>query len=173
LASSLSSDDSLFADKAKTLMKTPSAPEAATGGAAAPVPRRRVLEPLWSDDYFFIWDSEGEFMKVFMRHQFKEPLPHGMGAWLMSKQVTPRDYGETREEPVRSLLLLRAWSLWRARQTDWADARGFRKRHFEEQEALLERDVKALGAPCRLLGNAKANSVLREVAPSLVARLRS
>jgi hypothetical protein len=96
-----------------------------------------------------------------------------MGAWLMSKQVTPRDYGETREEPVRSLLLLRAWTLRRARQNDWADARGFRKRHFDEQEALLERDVKALGAPCRLLGNAKANSVLREVAPSLVARLRS
>ena len=96
-----------------------------------------------------------------------------MGAWLMSRQVTPRDYGETREEPVRSLLLLRAWTLWRARQNGWADARSCRIRHFAEQEALLEIDMKALGAPCGLLGNAKANSVLWEMVPSLVERLRN
>ena len=90
----------------------------------------------------------------------------------MSKQVAPRDYGEAREDPVRSLLLLRAWALWRARKDGWADARSCRTEHFNEKDSLLERGVKALGAPCRLLGNSNANLALREIAPSLVARLR-
>ena len=96
-----------------------------------------------------------------------------MGKSHMSRQVTPRDYGEDRNNPARSFLLLRAWALWRARKDGWADARSCRTKHFNEQESLLERGVKALGAPCRLLDNSSANLALREIAPSLVARLRA
>ena len=95
-----------------------------------------------------------------------------MGKSHMSKQVTPRDYGEDRNNPVRSLLLLRAWALWRARKDGWADARSCRAKRFNEQEAFLERGARALNAPCRLLGNTAANKHLRDISPDLVARLR-
>ena len=181
LATSLPSDDddTVFAEKAKAIRTMAPAPAAISSianlgsAAAAPSQRRHGLKPLWSDDYFWIWDSDSDFLKVRVRSRFTEPSPLGMGPWLMSKQVTPREFGETRDEPVRSLLLLRAWTLWRARQNGWAEDRSCRKRHFQEQEALLERDVKAFCAPCRLLGNATANAVLRELIPSLVERLLS
>ena len=35
----------------------------------------------------------------------------------------------------------------------------------------MQRDIAAIGAPCRLLGNLAANAVLREVAPEIVERL--
>ena len=89
----------------------------------------------------------------------------------MSKRVTPRDFGETRADPVRSLLVLRAWAVWRARHRGWADARPCRKRHFDEQHARLLEDVRALGAPCKLLGNPRANAMLRDLQPLLVADL--
>ena len=76
------------------------------------------------------------------------------------------------DDPTRSLLLLRAWALWRAGQGGWASLQRGRARHFKEQEVLFERDVKALGAPCKLLGNRKANSMLLSWTPEVVARLR-
>ena len=141
----------------------------ATGGAA----KRVYNPPLWEDAYFHVYASKHDYLEMRMRQQFKLPVAEGgMGAWSMSRRVTPQDFGETREDPVRSLLVLRAWALWRARQEGWADARACRARHFAEQETLLVRDVQKLGAHCRLLGHAKANAALREIAPDLVARLR-
>ena len=45
--------------------------------------------------------------------------------------------------------------------------------HIDEQEAMLERGVRALGATCRLLGDPAANVALRDVAPQIVTRLRA
>ena len=90
----------------------------------------------------------------------------------MSKTVQPRDYGETRDDPVRSLMLLRAWTVWRARQGGWAEAKTCRKRYIDEHEVRLERDIAALDAPGHLLGHPAANTVLKEVLPTLVVRLR-
>ena len=142
----------------------------ATGGAA----KRVYNPPLWEDVYFYVYLGKNDYVEMRMRAQFKRPVAEGgMGASLMSRRVTPRDFGDTMEDPVRSLLVLRAWALWRARKDGWADARACRARHFAEQETLLLRDVQKLGAPCRLLGHAKANAVLREIAPDLVVRMRA
>ena len=89
----------------------------------------------------------------------------------MTKQVHPRDFDEPRDAPVRSLLLLRTWAVWRARQDGWADARSSRKHHIDEQEALVKRAVRALDEPCRLLGNKDANTIFKQIAPDMVARL--
>ena len=67
--------------------------------------------------------------------------------------------------------MLRAWALWRARQEGWADAQRGRSRHFEEQEARLERDIEELQAPDHLLGDKKANSRLRQLAPRIAHTL--
>ena len=91
----------------------------------------------------------------------------------MSKQVTPRDFGEKRSDPVRSLLVLRAWALWRAHIDGWGNGRSCRQKHFVEHEARLERDVKSLKAPCGLLGDPVANVALLELAPAIAARLQA
>ena len=89
----------------------------------------------------------------------------------MTKQLTPIDYGESREDPVRSLLLLRCWALWRAGAGGWKDGKPCRKAHFAEHEAKLERDVVALNSPDKLLGNERANCELRTMNVALYARL--
>ena len=91
----------------------------------------------------------------------------------MSCQVVPRSFGETPDDPVRSLLVLRGWMLWRARVDGWAQGRSCRAKHFAEHETHLERDVKSLNAPCGLLGDALANTAFVDSVPFIVARLRA
>ena len=179
---SSSSEDEVFLDKlilAKPL-KPDATGEAATGASipeaaakGASKPRRSGFEPLWQDPYFSVWSHPNvEFVRVLMRDVWRAPAPAGMGAANASRQVTARHYGEGTDDPVRSVLLLRAWALWRAAQGGWASSQRGRARHFKEQEVLLERDIKALHAPCGLLGDRKANTVLRSWVPQLADRLR-
>ena len=97
----------------------------------------------------------------------------GERIWPMSCQVVPRSFGEEPDDPVRSLLVLRSWMLWRARVDGWAQARNFRATHFVEHEAHLERDVKSMNAPGGLLGNALADAAFVVSNPVIVARLRA
>ena len=91
----------------------------------------------------------------------------------LSKQLFPSRFGERRDAPVRSLLVLRAWTVWRARHNGWADAVSFRRQLIDEEERLLFRDVAALQEADGLLGNEYANSAFCEVASGLAARLRA
>ena len=142
------------------------------GGPSAEV-SRRVVPPLWSDEYFWVCDNSGtDCLQVRIRaNQRVAVADGGMGSKPMSKLVRPSDYGETRENPVRSLLLLRAWMVWRAQLYGWAERCSRRKNYVAESAYRLQRDIAAIGAPCRLLGNLAANAVLREVAPEIVERL--
>ena len=181
LDSSSSSGDDPFIDKyiiPKPLKATAGAPAtgggAATGAAAtgASKARRAGFEPLWSDPYFSVWGHPSvDFVRLMAREAWRRPLPGGMGTTNVSKQLTPRHYGEQCDDPVRSLLLMRAWALWRARQGGWANAQRGRARHFRDQEILLEQDIKALHSKCRMLGDRKANSLLVAWTPDIVARL--
>ena len=134
---------------------------------------RRPRKPPWCDEYFYVHDSNKSFLTMFIRSCDSQPAPKGSGMGVMIKHATPSDFGESREHPVRSLLLLRAWAWWRANLGDWAKHRKCMRNYFAEHPAFLERDVTALGAPCRLLGNKTANAIFTELVPDLVARLRS
>ena len=174
VASDTSSDESVVVDDKATAMKQFLRLTAATGvqaKKATGVPRQKqCLRPLWCDEYFIVGDHPGEHVQIRVRHQHKKQLG---GTAPMSKQVTPRDYGETRDDPVRSLLVLRGWALWRARQDGWGDLRGCRHKHFVEHEEMLERDVKCLKASCRLLGHPEANAAFVEAVPAIAARLQA
>jgi hypothetical protein len=39
----------------------------------------------------------------------------GMGISALSKTLTPWHYGDTMDDPWRTLIVLKAWALWRAR----------------------------------------------------------
>ena len=149
--------------------------EVATGAEKAGTGvKRSGLEPLWEDPYFFVWDNpSSEFVSIHMRHHWRKQQPEGMGIIRVTKQVTPRHFDEKRSEPTRSVLLLRAWALWRAHQAGWANKQRGRSRHFADQAALLERDIKALGAPCGFLGHKKADNMLQSWVPDIVERLRA
>ena len=114
-----------------------------------------------------------DFLRLLVREAWRRPPPEGMGNYNISKQLTPRHYGEQCDDPVRSLLLMRAWALWRARQGAWAIAQRGRERHFRDQEILLEQDIRALHSKRRLLGDRKANSLLMAWTPDIVERLRA
>jgi hypothetical protein len=142
----------------------------ATGGA-----QHSGKAALWQDEYFWIADTTSEFIHAKVRSQWKAG-PDGLGSAAgtkapMSKQVTPRDFGESRDAPARSILVLRAWAVWRARQCGWADGHIRRKHHFDEQERLLEKSIRVMDEPCGLLGNPRANHALEEMAPDMTARL--
>ena len=83
----------------------------------------------------------------------------------------PLEFGEAFETPVRTLLVLRSWTVWRARHAGWACARPetSRKHIIDEEESCIERAVRALCEPCGLLGNRAANKALTEVAPTASA----
>ena len=176
VGSETSSDASIAEEKAKAMKQflnidpvpKPPAKLLATGDDKAYA--RSGLAALWSDEYFWIRDIVGEILHVKVRGAVKQSLG---GTAHMSKQVTPRDLGEKRSQPVRSLLVLRAWVLWRVHRDGWAHARSCRRKHFAEHATLLERDVKSLKAPCRLLGHYAANAAFVEAAPAIAARRSS
>ena len=70
-------------------------------------------------------------------------------------------------------MLLRAWTVWRARQGGWAESRIYRRRYVDEHEVRLERDIAAMDAPSHLLGHPAANTAMRDVLPAMVVRLRA
>ena len=140
----------------------------AMGGDLAPVRLRRP--PLWSNNYFYILDNEGHAdVKVRMYDSWATDAR--MDPTAMSRTLTPAHYGETRANPQRSMALLRAWVLWRARRDGWATQRVGRARHFEHDAQALEKEVRSI--PGALLGNAAADERLREWVPDIVERILS
>ena len=96
----------------------------------------------------------------------------GKGA-NVTKQYKPFEFGEPFAKPVRTLLVLRTWGVWRARQSGWATDRpdSMRKHIIDDEEASIEHAVQALNEPDHLLGNITANKELTTHGPDRVARL--
>jgi len=98
---------------------------------------------VWSNLWVYITKTPG-FSDV--KCSVKGPLRNsagGLGAKGLSKTLTPAHYGETWDNPVRSLLLLRAWAVWRVQQGGWASARECRQRELDRERVRLEADLRA------------------------------
>ena len=125
----------------------------------------KVWESLW---FYMIQNPGWRDVKLLM----KRPLCNsttGMGTAQHSKTMSPHLLGEQLEAPVRTMAVLRAWVIWRARHQGWAARRPCRLREVDRQLEALERDIKAV--PGALLGNPKADAHLTKWLPDLVARL--
>ena len=59
----------------------------------------------------------------------------------LSKYLTPSQFGDTIENCTVTILLLRAWCLWRAHRDGWASANEHRKRDFVEERVQLLKDA--------------------------------
>ena len=93
-----------------------------------------------------------------------------MGRDNLSKQLVPSEFGEERNDPRRTKVLLRAWTLWRMRQSgEWLVAHTRRHRQLARGEAELWRDVRALPGPTT--GDPEADAMRRRWALDVVGRL--
>jgi hypothetical protein len=124
---------------------------------------------VWTNGYFFIRDHpEQKYLRILMYgHWAREDQ---MGNDLMSKQLVPSQFGEARNDPRRTQTLLRAWALWRMRQSiEWLAGHSCRHRQYARDEAELVRDVRAF--PGHITGDPEADGMLQYWALDVVARL--
>ena len=132
----------------------------ATGGGGAVV---------LDNGFFVIMRNPGD-VKCRIRSVWVAMPPLGLGRQpQMSKTILPQKLGETIKDPVRSLLCLRAWMLWRARSVPaWLEARPERSRLFREEAERLFVDVKKLQPQAGgLLGHPTATQSFRDWAPDV------
>ena len=127
----------------------------------------------WDSSWFYITKTKG-FTDV--KCWIKAPLrrgEHGMGAKQMSKTLTPAHYGDSWENPWRSMLLLQAWAVYRSGLNGWADKRPARVRERALLRSRLEKELRTAhgDAAAPLLGSQKAHDRLREWVPDLVASM--
>ncbi len=128
---------------------------------------------LYENDYFVIGRRvDGPSLICNIRERWI-PEPQGMGrAVPMSRSISPHHLLEDVETPVRTMLCLRAWMVWRARQGGWASATPSRDRLFQEEAARLLFDMRRLQPQADgCLGNVRATTMVRTWVPDLCAKL--
>ena len=142
-----------------------------------PMRIRSTLKPSWFTHYFYIRENVPHVhkdVKILIYDAWATPA--AMGCKERSKTFTPEHHGETIGNPIRSLLLCRAWMVWRCRQFEaapWAFASRGRARQFEADATCLEDDIRKLQSPDSLLGNVIANDKLQMYVPDISERLKA
>ena len=93
----------------------------------------------------------------------------------MTKTIRPISVGETRDDPTRSMLCLKAWTLWRARNVArWLGVTAARQRAFEEEADLLYMALRGLQPQSDgVLGNETATDFFKTCLPGAVFKLFS
>jgi len=152
--------------------------EASPGGDGSRAPARasgaprhapgtwKIAEYLW---FYVTRTPSFTDIKCHMKSGLRN-VTTGMGIYNMSKTLTPWHYADDWSRPWRTLLLLRAWSIWRAKLHGWANAKPCRQREVARQEQCLEADVRSshVGEPTEpLLGNSQAHILFVKWAPSI------
>ena len=85
------------------------------------------------------------------------------------KHLTPAHYGEDCSNYKVTMLLLRAWSVWRVYQNGWAKKKACRQRHFEEEWCWLKTEAQKI---CRdnggSLGTEKADTLWADTKANII-----
>lgn len=129
---------------------------------------------VWECCWFYITKTPGySDIKIWVRAPLRN-AEVGMGTRFLSRTLTPRHYGDDWTDPWKSLLLLRAWGLWRAGQDGWAGRKDCRVTELARQRGRLKADLKAahpVPAQRPLLQSLAAESLLRKWVPDIVAEM--
>ena len=148
----------------------------ATGGKLdKPVKCGKSGPTIYDNGYFYIKGHVLD-LKMHIHDQWLVDPPEGIGRTpQMTKTITPKTIGENRDDPVRSLLILKAWMLGRARNIPgWIGSDVNRQHLFTEEADLLLAGIKRLQPQKdRLLGNRVASKLMRECVPDIVAKIFS
>jgi hypothetical protein len=93
-----------------------------------------------------------------------------LGRRNMSKALTIQHFDTDVSCPVRTLLALRAWMIWRAAANDLLDKKASRRRWWEAEIEHLRIDVRALKCADGRTGSAKADALIEQWCPRAFAR---
>ena len=130
---------------------------------------------VWESTWFYATKTPGWIdIKVWLKWNFRGG-GDGMGSTSTSRTLTPHHYGDAWDDPWRSLLLLRSWSIWRARWQGWARAKECRLREVQRQLERFVSDLKAahvqhsLPLAFPLLGSERGHTLLNKWVPDAIA----
>ena len=149
------------------------ASEGASGSCAAPIARGFRHPPgtwrVWESAWFYMTQRAGD---TDIRMWVKACLcggKDGMQPPLLSRALTPHNYGETPDDCPRTKFLLRCWCVWRARKGDWALTTQSRREEVAAQVVALRSDYEDLRplAPGPALGNQAAEKVAIKWLPDI------
>ena len=86
----------------------------------------------------------------------------------MSAQVQIALFDTDMRNPVRTYLVLRSWSLWRARENNWVEYKSARKAWYNREFSSLQQEIQKLGVGTHTTGNAEADRLIRHWVPDLL-----
>ena len=131
---------------------------------------------IWEGTWFYATKAPGfTDVKLLMKQPFRN-VSTGMGVAMMSKALSPHHYGETWEEPVKTIILLKCWGVWRARWIGWCRQKDCRQREVSRQVERLTAEIISVqrALPARpLLGSLAAETLLGKWVPDIVGSLTS
>ena len=131
-----------------------------------------VTWKIWESLWFYITRTPGWMdVKIHMKSALRN-VSTGMGLYNFTRTLSPHHYGETFENPKRTLLLLRAWAIYRARHGGWARQREGRLREVALMKERLLADIRSEGCFSPMLGTAAAERWLVKWVPDVVTELR-
>ena len=98
-----------------------------------------------------------------------------MGKLWGTKALTPAHYGERLDNPKRTICLLKAWGIWRARRFGWAAATPCRQRGLQIMLEECRNDILAADGRAflqrPLFGSTRAHHLFYKWVPDLVLQL--
>ena len=158
---------------APALAESPPASDLVTDAEEPRLPRAAVLSwTIWESLWFYITqDPKYSDVKIHMRGWLYSDSGGGMGREWAGKALTPHHFGETTASPTRTMILLRAWALQRARVRGWCVQRPGRQREAQRMSEGIIADVLAehSGPPrVPLLHSKKAHTLLVRFVPKEV-----
>ena len=126
-----------------------------------------------SNAYFtlenYALSSAKEDCKMRIRPRWCCPEPSGMGSKPeKSKTMKIVTIDSNLKNPTRVYILLRCWSLWRARQGSWLQHRPSRQRWWDTEFADIRVAIGNLGFPAGTTGSAAADSKIKIWLPEVL-----
>ena len=133
----------------------------------------KVWEGLWFD---MTQNPAWPDVKISIKGPLRQ-CSTGLGVSNMSNTLTSWHFGETHLNPVRTMLLLRAWGIQRATRDGWCFELEGRMREQQKQISDLEADIRVAGGRDRptnsLFGQRVAHKWLLVWVPDVVLRVCS
>ena len=127
---------------------------------------------VWEGTWFYATKTPGfTDVKVIMKQPFRN-LTSGMGSTGMSKALSPHHYGEEWENPIKTMILLKCWCIWRARHLGWARQKECRLREVDRQVQRITQEITAEQAGIAnrpLLGSVAAEKLMAKWVPDIVS----
>ena len=123
---------------------------------------------VYSNGYFTFTDNP-QYPDVKARVVDRWCIADCMGVAGKSKTVVPDHFGEDRSAPHRSMLVLKAWMLWKANTNDFCNKRASRRRLFAKEAIDLRLAISSMSsAVAPTTGNEHADSMIRKWMPQVL-----